>query len=163
MQQAELAARQWLNALQIGGIFLPVVVLVETVWVLARTAKLDRERIVAGLWRLSLMEGVCVKNASVVKQAIELYANSAADFADCLVPGSARQNDALPVYTFNRRVHLQPALCPSSRRLTHRAEITLRSQDYASTTLWVNIQSPLLLDTLIPAFSRRMKEILVGL
>ena len=102
-QQAALAAKQWSVALRADGVFLPVVVLVETVWVLVRTAKLERERIVSELRRLTTMEGVCVDHASVVKLAIELYANSAADFADCLVLESARYNNALPVHTFDQR------------------------------------------------------------
>lgn len=57
-QQAALAARQWLAGLRTGGIFLPVVVLMEVVWVLARTAKLSRERILSELQRLTDMEGV---------------------------------------------------------------------------------------------------------
>ena len=107
-QQAALAAQQWLEALQTGGIFLPAVVIVETVWVLSRTAKLDQERILSELHRLSNMEGVCLENEAVVKRAIELYANSAADFADCLVLETARHNNALPVHTFDRRFSLYP-------------------------------------------------------
>lgn len=102
-QQAALAARQWLAGLRTGGIFLPVVVLMEVVWVLARTAKLSRERILSELQRLTDMEGVWVENVPVVRRAIQLYANSSADFADCLVLESARSADALPVHTFDRR------------------------------------------------------------
>ena len=97
-----------MEALQTGGIFLPAVVIVETVWVLSRTAKLDQERILSELHRLSNMEGVCLENEAVVKRAIELYANSAADFADCLVLETARHNNALPVYTFDRRFSHYP-------------------------------------------------------
>lgn len=107
-QQAALADQQWREALQTGGIFLPAVVLVEVVWVLARSAKCSRERILSELQRLTTMEGVWVENALVVKRSIELYANSSADFADCLVLESARYADALPVYTFDQRFARYP-------------------------------------------------------
>ena len=44
-----------------------------------------------------------MENVPVVRRAIQLYANSSADFADCLVLESARSADALPVHTFDRR------------------------------------------------------------
>jgi predicted nucleic-acid-binding protein len=102
-QQTTLATQQWLEALRTGGIFLPIVVLVEVVWVLARSAKLSRERILSELQRLTDMEGVWVENAPVVRRAIQLFAKSSADFADCLVLESARAAGALPVHTFDRR------------------------------------------------------------
>jgi predicted nucleic-acid-binding protein len=39
--QAALAAHCWSDALRTGGVFLPVVVLVELVWVLAQVARPD--------------------------------------------------------------------------------------------------------------------------
>ena len=102
-QQAALATGQWTEALRTGGIFLPMVVLVEVVWVLTRTAKFSRERILSELQRLTGMEGVWMENAHVVRRAIAAYASSSADFADCLILESARFADALPVHTFDRR------------------------------------------------------------
>lgn len=102
-QQAALVSEQWAEALRTDGIFLPVVVLVEIVWVLAHSAKLSRERILSELYRVTNIEGIHVENAQVVRQAIQLFENSSADFADCLVLESARTADALPVHTFDRR------------------------------------------------------------
>lgn len=68
LQQAAAAAQQWREALRTGGIFLPTVVLVEVVWVLTRSAKCSRERILSELQRLITMEGVWVENARVVKE-----------------------------------------------------------------------------------------------
>lgn len=102
-EQAVLAARQWMNALQTGGIYLPTVVLVEVVWVLVCTAKLSRERITSELRRLTSMDRVWVEQAPVVQSAIALYAQSSFDFADCLVLESARHAGSLPVRTFDRR------------------------------------------------------------
>jgi predicted nucleic-acid-binding protein len=101
--QTALAIQHWQNALQSSGIYLPVVVILETVWVLTRAAKLDKARIVSDLQQLIDMEGVILENEIVVKQAIDYYANASADFGDCLVLESAKYANALPVVTFDRR------------------------------------------------------------
>ena len=102
-EQAELAAECWRGALAQGDVYLSQVVLVELVWVLSFSAKLERERIVTELHRLVAMEGVMIDDESIVLQAIECYERSSADFADCLILASARGTNALPVHTFDRR------------------------------------------------------------
>ena len=101
--QAALAVRYWSDALRGGGIFLPVVVLVELVWVLDQVARLDRPRIHSELVRLTNLEGVAVENTAIVGAAVGLYAASSADFADCVILESARVAQALPVHSFDRR------------------------------------------------------------
>lgn len=101
--QTAMAIQQWQNALQDTGIYLPIVVILETVWVLARAAKLDKARIAPDLRQLIEIEGVTLENETVVRHAIEHYASSSADFGDCLVRESAKQANALPVVTFDRR------------------------------------------------------------
>ncbi len=101
-QQTELAVRQWREALQQGGVFLPMVVIIEVSWVLARAAKLSRERILSELHRLTILKDVYIENSALIRQAIELYKDSPADFGDCVVLASALINQAVPVYTFDR-------------------------------------------------------------
>jgi predicted nucleic-acid-binding protein len=101
--QAAPAAGYWREALGAGGIVLPVVVLVELVWVLDRVAQLDRPRIHSELMRLTNLEGIVVENSTVVSAAVRLYAASRADFADCVILESARAAQALPVHSFDRR------------------------------------------------------------
>jgi len=101
--QGALAARYWSDALGAGGIFLPVVVLVELVWVLDQVARLDRPRIHSELVRVTSLEGVVVERTAIVSDAIHLYAASSADFADCVILESARGAEALPVHSFDRR------------------------------------------------------------
>ncbi len=102
--QAALAARYWSEALKSGGIFLPVVVLVELVWVLAQVARLDRRRIHSELMRLTNMQGVIIERAAVVNAAVDLHAISSADFADCVILESVRAAEALPLYSFDQRL-----------------------------------------------------------
>ena len=101
--QAALAARCWSDAQQAGGVFLPVVVLVELVWVLDRAARLDRPRIHSELVRLTNLDGVVIQYAEIVHAAVRCYAITAADFADCVIRESARVAQSLPVHTFDRR------------------------------------------------------------
>lgn len=101
--QAALAARSWSDALGKGGIFLPVVVLVELVWVLAQVANLDRPRIHSELVRLTSLKGMVVEREAIVRAAILRYESSSADFADCVILESARAADAIPVLSFDRR------------------------------------------------------------
>jgi predicted nucleic-acid-binding protein len=106
--QTALAARSWRAALRSGGVYLPVVVLIETVWVLAHAAKLGRERIAAELGRLTAVEGVRIEQPALIGRAIERYASGGADFADYVVLESAREYAALPVGTFDRRFAREP-------------------------------------------------------
>jgi predicted nucleic-acid-binding protein len=48
-QQTAIAIEHWQKALQTSGVFLPQVVILETVWVLSRAAKLDKSRILSDL------------------------------------------------------------------------------------------------------------------
>ncbi|MGF1612708.1 MAG: PIN domain-containing protein [Gammaproteobacteria bacterium] len=100
--QSALAARYWRDALASGGICLPIVVLIEVAWALAYSAKFDRARVLSELRRLTSMQGVWVENATLVRRAVERYAETTVDFADCLVLESARDAGALPVQTFDR-------------------------------------------------------------
>ncbi len=102
-QQTAIAIEHWQKALQTSGVFLPQVVILETIWVLSRAAKLDKSRILSDLRQLVAIEGVSLENEAVVKQAIERFAHSSADFGDCVVLESARQANALPVITFDQR------------------------------------------------------------
>ena len=97
------AIEQWSKALEEGSVFLPTIVLAETVWVLSRAAKLDKQRILSELQQLTAIQVVILENETVVKQAIKRYANSTADFGDCLVIEAARNANALPVKTFDQR------------------------------------------------------------
>lgn len=97
--QAALAARCWSDALQAGGVFLPVVVLVELVWVLHRAARLDRPRIHSELVRLTNLDGVVIQHAEIVHAAVRCYAITAADFADCVILWSPPEWPSRFLYT----------------------------------------------------------------
>lgn len=101
--QVPLAQEVWFDALGNGGVFLSMAVLLETHWVLSRSAGLDRTRIASELQRLSQLEGVALENPEAVERAIARYVDSQADFADCVVLECSRAQGALPVRTFDKR------------------------------------------------------------
>ena len=109
-KQAAIAATLWRDALASDGIFLPKVVLVELVWVLSAAAKLGRDRITGELRRLMAMEGVVIEDVAAVTRAVERFERSAADFADHLILETAREANALPLHSFDRRFAREPGV-----------------------------------------------------
>lgn len=69
--------------------FIPLVAVVELVWVLSSSYELVRSQVVQALEALLQTKEIQVENAEVVWRAVRMYRASAADFADCLVERSA--------------------------------------------------------------------------
>ena len=78
-------------------------VLVELAWVLRVAAKLRREAIASALQSLCDSEGVRVEGEARVRRAIDSFMRGPADFSDYLVLETARDENALPVITFDER------------------------------------------------------------
>jgi predicted nucleic-acid-binding protein len=102
-EQAERAARAWRTATSSGGILLTTTVLVELAWVLRVAAKLRREAIASALKSLCDSEGVMVESETRVRRALDSFARGPADFSDYLVLETARDENALPVITFDEQ------------------------------------------------------------
>ncbi|CDS52124.1 hypothetical protein [Polaromonas sp. CG9_12] len=82
--------------------FVPLVALIELVWVLSSAFDLVRSQVVQALETLLLTKEIQVENAEVVWRALRLYRASAADFADCLIERSAAASGCLRTMTFDR-------------------------------------------------------------
>jgi predicted nucleic-acid-binding protein len=102
-KQCNRAARAWRNAVGRSGIYLPLVVLVELVWVLRFAYKFQQQTIIDTLRRLISSQGVTVERESIVLDALRQYESGTADFSDYVILESARHGDALPVRTFDER------------------------------------------------------------
>jgi predicted nucleic-acid-binding protein len=83
---------------------LSLVVLVEVAWVLAYTYSLERDVIREHLVSLIRTRGVIVEDAELVQDALDAYANGAADFADYVILASARRAGCRALLTFDRRL-----------------------------------------------------------
>lgn len=101
--QCDRAERAWRGALKRSGVYLPMVVVVELVWVLRMAYKFQRPTIVESLRRLLGSQGVTVEREAIVLAALRQYETGTADFSDYVILESARRGDALPVRTFDER------------------------------------------------------------
>jgi predicted nucleic-acid-binding protein len=102
--QAKKAEQAFLRHARGDGVFLPLVVVVETAWVLAYTYELSRRAIHEHLVSLIRTRGVVVDEADLVQDALDAYAKGAADFADYVILAATRQAGCRTLLTFDRRL-----------------------------------------------------------
>lgn len=103
-EQCERAEQALRAAIAGGGVWLSVVVLVETAWVLRGAYKLERAAIAAALTRIVRTEGVGVESPAAILAALDRYVAGPADFSDYVILESAARAGALPVRTFDVRL-----------------------------------------------------------
>ena len=108
--QAKKAEQAFLRHARGDGVFLPLVVLVETAWVLAYTYELNRKAIHEHLLSLIRTRGVVVNEADLVQDALEAYAKGAADFADYVILATTRRAGCRALLTFDRRLGKEPGV-----------------------------------------------------
>lgn len=86
-----------------GRVFVSHVVLVETTWVLSSVYALTREEVGRTLELLFAGESFKIERPELAAEALRLYRESSADFADCLILTTARAANELPLATFDDR------------------------------------------------------------
>ncbi len=102
VQQAKLAS-ELMEALTVDEPgFIPIVAVIELVWVLSSSFELVRSQVVRALEVLLQTKEVQVENAEVVWRAVRLYRASTADFADCLIERSAAAAGCARTMSFDR-------------------------------------------------------------
>jgi predicted nucleic-acid-binding protein len=82
--------------------FVSLVVLVEAVWVMQRAYKADRAQLVMILDTLLRTKELVVQHADVAWKALHRYANSKADFSDCLIERMANEVGCTHTVTFDQ-------------------------------------------------------------
>ena len=82
--------------------FVPLVGIIELVWVLSSSFELARAQITSALEILLQIKEIQVERAEVVWRALRVYRDSSADFADCVVERSAAAAGCLRTMTFDR-------------------------------------------------------------
>ncbi len=103
-KQAE-AARRWMSAHEVDGIFVDHIVLVELVWVLRSRYAQSRSSILRALDLLLATGGVVVPAEHTVRLALEAFRAGQGDFADHLIRERALAHSAAPVATFDAQLH----------------------------------------------------------
>ena len=82
--------------------FIPLVSIVELVWVLSSCYGLERAQLVAALEALLRTKEVAVENAEVVWRSVRNFRDSTGGFADCLIERSAATVGCDRTMTFDK-------------------------------------------------------------
>ena len=82
--------------------FVPMVAVVELVWVMSSAYELDKRQLIAALEGLLRTKELVVEGGETVWKALRLYQSANADFADCLIERSASANGCEKTMTFDR-------------------------------------------------------------
>jgi predicted nucleic-acid-binding protein len=87
------------------GAWVPHIVLVEAMWVLASVYDLGPEKIATAVEMFLQHKDLTVQDADVVEAALEHFRNRPAlGFSDCLILEVARKAGHLPLGTFDREL-----------------------------------------------------------
>ena len=81
--------------------FVPVVALIELVWVLSSSYSLDRAQVSAVVDTLLRSKELVVDQAALVTQALKRYGSGGADFADALIERQAAAAGCSATMTFD--------------------------------------------------------------
>ena len=81
--------------------FVPLVAVVELVWVLSSSYALNRSQVVEALDLLLRSKEILVDRADLVLQAQRRFAKGGADFADCLIERIAHAHGCQTTMTFD--------------------------------------------------------------
>jgi predicted nucleic-acid-binding protein len=101
--QSPVAARLIERAMAAGdSILIPTVVLVETVWVLARAYKVGRAELVRIVDAIVRARHFAFANPTLVSRASRAYAAGTADFSDYLVLEEVRMQEGEVLVTFDK-------------------------------------------------------------
>jgi len=101
-QPAQVTAARAL-ASEAGEVFIPLVVLVETVWVLESAYGLSKSEVVHALDHLLTNGAFSLDRERLSAAALRLFRESGADFSDCVILADCRSRE-LPLHTFDKRL-----------------------------------------------------------
>ncbi len=94
------AARKYIA--QVGKVFIPQIVQVETVWVLCSGYKLSKKEVIALLEHLARNSAYLLEHEQRFSDALEMYRNGKADFSDYLILAAAMKKNT-EVATFDKK------------------------------------------------------------
>jgi len=108
-RQAGAARRAVTNATSEGDpLVVSLITLLETDWVLRANARLDKARVVRELYGLLDSGDVAFESEPVVQQALDVYEDSNADFAECLMIAQYQRLGCTAMLTFDARAAKLP-------------------------------------------------------
>jgi predicted nucleic-acid-binding protein len=83
--------------------FVPMVVIVELVWVLGSAYRLDRARLLSAITGILSTKELVAEQPETVWKAVRAFEADGADFADCLIAQTAMVAGCTGVMTFDRK------------------------------------------------------------
>jgi len=86
-----------------GRVWVSIVVLVETVWVLVSVYGWTKEQVLAMVRTLVDSRDFSIQEPTAVRASIDRFAEHNAEFSDCLALELARCNGQLPFATFDTK------------------------------------------------------------
>ena len=102
--QAQAVDRLFVRHASAGEMLLvPVTVMLELEWVLRSRLSQTKEQVLETLDRLLTLVELTFESENAVEQALLDYREGPADFGECLHLALARQEQALPFYTFDKK------------------------------------------------------------
>ena len=107
--------------------YLSAISLCETVWVLARAYKIDREQIVGMFDKLLDTRLFVIEDKDAMREAVDLYRAGKGDFADYLVGVRSRHAGCETVATFDEALHAHPNLFSAPAAALRKAKSGLHS------------------------------------
>lgn len=84
-------------------LFVPVTVTLELEWVLRASFEYAKDEVMGALSSLLSAAELTFESERALEVALQLYHNSAADFADCVHIALAAQAGESPLWTFDKR------------------------------------------------------------
>ncbi len=103
VRQAELASTLVESLTESSPGFVTQTSVVELVWVLSTSFKLDRKQIAQALDALLAAQQIIVDRADQVVRALRTYRSTTADFADCLIERTATSAGCRQTMTFDKK------------------------------------------------------------
>jgi predicted nucleic-acid-binding protein len=101
--QSEAAKQVFEEGLESEGIWIPLIVLVESVWVLKKRYQVQKPDILAFLTRLLKIPGVGIERRAQVESAIIDWEVGNADFTDYVILGVSDADGCRTTYTFEKK------------------------------------------------------------
>ena len=100
-------------ASQSQQVFVPLIVQVETVWVLESGYGLSRETVIQALEQLEVNQAFVLEDEDLSHRALGLFRSSNVDYSDCVILSNCRAGK-LELYTFDKRLSKLAGAAPVS-------------------------------------------------
>lgn len=93
-------------ASRVGQVYIPLIVLVETVWVLESACRLEKAAIIAILTHLHTNSAFVLQDEAITQEALRQFRVSNVDFADSVILTHVQQQ-GLELHTFDKHLARQ--------------------------------------------------------